>query len=58
MLAQPTRRRLFAVLASRELARIQPGGPGNTLTWGVQLYNGSIYASDMLSGFWQVSVPQ
>lgn len=45
-------------MASRELARIQPGGPGNTLTWGVQLYNGSIYASDMLSGFWQVSVPQ
>jgi hypothetical protein len=45
-------------MASRELARIQPGGSGNTLTWGVQLYNGSVYASDMLSGFWQLSVPQ
>ena len=44
-------------MASRELARIQEGGPGNTFTWGVMLYNGSVYASDMLSGFWQVSVP-
>jgi hypothetical protein len=44
-------------MASRELARIQPGGAGNTLTWGVMLYNGSVYASDMLSGFWQVSLP-
>ena len=41
----------------RELARIAPGGGGNTYTWGVQLYNGSLYASDMLSGFWQLSLP-
>ena len=41
-------------IASREIARIQPGGAGNTSTWGVQLYNGSLYASDMLSGFYQL----
>lgn len=42
-------------LAGREIARIQPGGPGNTFTWGVQLHtNGSIYSVDMLSGVWQL----
>lgn len=42
-------------LASREIARIQPGGAGNTYTWGVQLHtNGSLYAVDMLSGVWQL----
>jgi hypothetical protein len=41
-------------LASREIARIQPGGVGNTYVWGVQLANGSLYASDMLSGLWQL----
>jgi hypothetical protein len=42
-------------LATREIARIQPGGAGNTYTWGVQLHtNGSIYAVDMLSGVWQL----
>jgi hypothetical protein len=30
-------------------------GAGNTYTWGVQLYNGSLYAVDMLSGFWQLN---
>jgi hypothetical protein len=30
-------------------------GTGNTYTWGVQLYNGSLYAIDMLSGFWQLN---
>lgn len=30
-------------------------GAGTTYTWGVQLYNGSLYAMDMLSGFWQLS---
>ncbi|MEP6573149.1 MAG: Ig-like domain-containing protein [Gemmatimonadota bacterium] len=44
-------------LASRERARIQPGGSGNTYIWGVQLYGNSIYATDMISGFWQLSVP-
>jgi hypothetical protein len=41
-------------LAAREIARIQPGGPGNTYVWGVQLAGGSLYATDMLSGFWQL----
>lgn len=30
-------------------------GAGNTYTWGVQLYNGSLYAMDMVSGFWQLN---
>jgi len=41
-------------LASRLIDSIRPGGVGNTYVWGVQLYNGSLYASDMLSGFWQL----
>jgi hypothetical protein len=41
-------------LASREIARLKPGGDGNTYVWGVQLANGSLYASDMLSGLWQI----
>lgn len=42
-------------LASREIARIQPGGAGSTYVWGVQLHaNGSLYAVDMLSGVWQL----
>lgn len=45
---------LPANLASRELARIQPGGAGNTYVWGVMLYQGDLYASDMLSGFWRL----
>jgi hypothetical protein len=45
-------------LADREIARIRPGGSGNTYMWGVQLYNGSLYAIDMLSGLWQLGVPQ
>lgn len=44
-------------LASREIARIQPGGAGHTYVWGVMLYNGFLYASDMISGFWQLKVP-
>jgi hypothetical protein len=43
-------------LASREIARVQPGGAGNTFTWGVQVHNGSIYAADMLSGLWQLKL--
>jgi hypothetical protein len=35
---------------------VQPGGAGNTFTWGVQVHNGSIYASDMLSGLWQLKL--
>ena len=41
-------------LAGREISRIQPGGTGSTYMWGVMLYNGSLYATDMLSGFWQL----
>ena len=44
-------------LASREIARITPGGAGSTYVWGVQLANGALYASDMVSGFWKLSVP-
>jgi hypothetical protein len=44
-------------LSSRLIAQIQPGGPGNTYTWGVQLAGGSLYASDMLSGLWELGVP-
>jgi hypothetical protein len=42
-------------LSTRELARIQPGGPSSTYTWGVQQFGGSVYAVDMESGFWQLS---
>jgi hypothetical protein len=42
-------------LSGRLLSQIPPGGNGNTFTWGVQLSNGSLYASDMLSGLWQLS---
>jgi hypothetical protein len=42
-------------LSSRLIAQVQPGGPGNTYTWGVQLAGGSLYASDMLSGLWQMT---
>lgn len=44
-------------LATREIARTQPGGDNDTFTWGVMLYNGSLYASDMLSGLWQLGIP-
>ncbi|MGH7430168.1 MAG: LVIVD repeat-containing protein, partial [Candidatus Methylomirabilaceae bacterium] len=43
-------------LASRALDTIAPGGPNNTFVWGVQLYDNSLYAIDMLSGFWQLDV--
>jgi hypothetical protein len=29
-------------------------GAGSTYTWGVQLHSGSLYASDMVSGLWQL----
>lgn len=42
-------------LSARVIAEIQPGGAGNTYTWGVMLApDGSLYASDMLSGFWRL----
>lgn len=44
-------------LASREIARVRPGGAGKTYMWGVMLYDGYLYGSDMVSGFWQLAVP-
>ncbi|HXW98055.1 MAG TPA: hypothetical protein VEI47_10770 [Gemmatimonadales bacterium] len=44
-------------LGFREIARIQPGGSGQTYTWGVMLSGSSLYAIDMLSGLWQLAVP-
>jgi hypothetical protein len=44
-------------LSQRLISQVQPGGPGDTYTWGVQLQGGSLYASDMLSGLWQLRVP-
>ena len=41
-------------LSTRLIDSIRPGGIGNTYTWGVQLDHGSLYAIDMLSGFWQL----
>ncbi|MFI5235772.1 MAG: hypothetical protein ACHQXA_08685 [Gemmatimonadales bacterium] len=44
-------------LASRVIARLQPGGANDTYVWGVMLYGGHLYAVDMLSGLWELSVP-
>lgn len=41
-------------LSRRLRSQVLPGGVGNTYTWGVQVANGSLYAIDMLSGFWQL----
>jgi hypothetical protein len=41
-------------LAQKEIARIRPGSI-NTYTWGVQYHNGSLYATDMVSGFYQLT---
>lgn len=41
-------------ISSRLIAQTQPGGSSGTYTWGVMLANGALYASDMLSGFWQL----
>jgi hypothetical protein len=43
-------------ISNRLIARMQPGGPGNTYTWGVQLANGALYASDMVSGVWELEL--
>jgi hypothetical protein len=39
-------------MSNRVVARNAPGGPNNTFTWGVMLSGGTLYATDMLSGFW------
>lgn len=41
-------------LATREIARVRPGNLADTYTWGVQLVGTTLYASDMLSGLWQL----
>ena len=41
-------------LADRLISEVMPDS-GSTYTWGVQLYQGSLYAVDMLSGLWQLS---
>jgi hypothetical protein len=48
---------LHGDLSNRLIARIQPGGKGDTYTWGVQLAGGSLYAIDMLSGLWKLKGP-
>jgi hypothetical protein len=49
---------LLGDLSGRLIAQIKPGGDDNTYTWGVQLANGSVYAIDMLSGLWQLTMPE
>jgi hypothetical protein len=39
-------------MSNRIVKQVQPGGPGQTYVWGVTLSNGTLYATDMLSGFW------
>jgi hypothetical protein len=40
-------------MSSRIVKQVQPGGAGgNTYVWGVMLANGTLYATDMKSGFW------
>ncbi len=41
-------------LASRKIDDIQPGA--TPFIWGVQLANGSIYATDMVGGLWQLDL--
>jgi hypothetical protein len=43
-------------LSGRLLSQIELGGVRNTFTWGVQLANGWLYASDMFSGLWQLAI--
>jgi hypothetical protein len=41
-------------ISSRIVQQVQPGGSNNTYMWGVQLAGGSLWASDILSGFWRL----
>jgi hypothetical protein len=44
-------------LSGRLIDEIRPGGAGNTYVWGVMLAeDGSLYASDMLSGVWHLQL--
>jgi hypothetical protein len=42
-------------LSGRQIAQVRPGGGDSTYTWGVQVANGFVYASDMETGLWQLS---
>ena len=41
-------------ISSRIVQQVRPGGASNTYMWGVQIAGGSLWASDMLSGFWRL----
>ena len=41
-------------ISSRIVHQVRPGGNNNTYVWGVQLAGGSLWASDILSGFWEL----
>ena len=43
-------------LSHRLIAQAVPGG-GSTYVWGVMLAGGFLYASDMVSGIWQLGIP-
>ncbi len=43
-------------LTGRIMGQARPGG-GSTYVWGVMLHQGSLYLSDMVSGFWQLTPP-
>ncbi|MGH7538576.1 MAG: LVIVD repeat-containing protein [Gemmatimonadales bacterium] len=42
-------------LSSRLIDSIRPGGTDSTFVWGVQLYDGFLYAIDMLTGLWRLN---
>jgi hypothetical protein len=39
-------------ISNRIVAQVLPGGSSHTFTWGVMLSGGTLYASDIVSGFW------
>jgi hypothetical protein len=41
-------------VSGRLISSVKPGGQDGTFTWGVQAVDRSIYASDMISGLWQL----
>ncbi len=43
-------------LTGRIMGQVRPAG-GSTYVWGVMLHQGSLYASDMLTGLWQITPP-
>lgn len=42
-------------LSTRGIDTLAPGGAKDTYAWGVQLVNGALYVTDMMSGLWQLS---